>query len=451
VRISIVGTGYVGLVTGLSLASLGHKVICVDNDTKKVNKINNGESPFYEPDISELLKNMLLKKTFYATENLEESVLESEITIIAVGTPSVNDQIDLSFIEKATQQIGAALKEDNKYHVVAVKSTVLPGVTEQIVKPILEKYSQKKIGENIGLCMNPEFLREGSALEDALQPDRIVIGQADSRSGEEFAKIYSKFSCPKIFTNLWTAELIKYAANSLFATLISFANEISRISESTNKIDILDVWTGVHLDKRLSPVVGNKQIKPGMLNYILSGCGFGGSCFPKDIKALASFADHQKTEAKLIKSVIEVNKTQPHRMIVLLKKALGENLKGKRIAILGLTFKPNTDDIRESATFPIIEELISEGAKIICHDPMAYKKYIPTKLKILPINLAVSVNEALKNAEAAMVITGWDEYVKLTPQFFKKNMNKPIVIDGRRIYDKTVFTKAGIIYQGIGL
>lgn len=450
-RISIVGTGYVGLVTGLSLASLGHKVICVDKDTKKVNKINKGESPFYEPGISELLKKMLLKKTFYATENLEESVLESEITIIAVGTPSVNDQIDLSFIEKAAQQIGAALKEDNKYHIVAVKSTVLPGVTEQIVKPLLEKYSQKKIGENIGLCMNPEFLREGSALEDALQPDRIVIGQIDDKSGKEFAKIYSKFSFPKIFTNLWTAELIKYAANSLFATLISFANEISRISESTNKIDVVDVWKGVHLDKRLSPVVGNKQIKPGMLNYILSGCGFGGSCFPKDIQALASFADHQKVEAKLIKSVIEVNKTQPHRMILLLKKALGENLKGKRIVVLGLSFKPNTDDVRESPAFPIIEELISEGAKVICHDPMAYKEYVPSKLKDLPVNLAGSVNEALKNADAAMVITGWDEYVKLTSQFFKKTMNKPIIIDGRRIYDKTIFMKAGIIYKGIGL
>lgn len=450
-KISIVGTGYVGLVTGLSLAVLGHEVICVDNDQDKIFKINKGHSPFCEPGIDKLLKQEVAKKTLYVTNNLEKSVLESSVTIIAVGTPTVNNKIDLSFMETAAKQIGETLAKSKKYHVIAVKSTVLPGVTENIVKPILEKYSKKKVGKDFGVCMNPEFLREGNALEDALHPDRIVIGQIDGKSGKEFAKIYSKFSCPKIFTNLWTAELIKYAANSLFATLISYSNEISRIAESTGKVDVLDVWKGVHLDKRLSPYVGGKQIRPGVLSYIFSGCGFGGSCFPKDIQALASFADHQKVEAKLIKSVIEVNRTQPHRMIILLKKALGENLKGKRIAVLGLAFKPNTDDTRESAAFPIIEALISEGAKAICHDPMAYKEYIPTRLKTSAINLATSVNEALKNADAAMVITGWDEYVKLTPQFFKKTMNKPIIVDGRRIYDKIAFMRAGIIYKGIGL
>lgn len=450
-KISIVGTGYVGLVTGLSLAVLGHEVICVDNDQNKIFKINKGCSPFYEPGIDELLKQEVAKKSIYATDNFEKSILESSVTIIAVGTPTVNSKIDLSFIKKAAKQIGEALAKDDKYHVVVVKSTVLPGVTENTVRLILEKYSKKLAGNHFGLCMNPEFLREGCALEDALQPDRIVIGQIDEKSGKEFAKIYSKLSCPKIFTNLWTAELIKYTANSLFATLISFANEISRISESTNKIDVVDVWKGVHLDKRLSPYVGKKQIRPGILSYIFSGCGFGGSCFPKDIKALAIFAKMQKVDAKLIESVININKTQPHRLILHLKKAVGNDLKGKKIAVLGLAFKANTDDIRESSAFPIIEELILEKAKVVCHDPMVYKDNTPKQLANLNITLAKTVDEAIKNAEAVIVVTGWDEYIKLTPKFFKQNMKNAVVIDGRRIYDKNLFTSNGVIYKGIGL
>ncbi|MDO8638424.1 MAG: UDP-glucose/GDP-mannose dehydrogenase family protein [Candidatus Daviesbacteria bacterium] len=449
-KVAIVGTGYVGLVTGISLAVLNHEVACIDNDQKKISRINKGQSPFYEPGIDELLKKLVAKKSLLATDDLKKAVLESDITIIAVGTPTIENKIDLSFIKIAAQQIGEALANTDKYHVVTVKSTVLPGTTEQIVKPILEKYSKKQVGE-FGLCMNPEFLREGSALEDALHPDRIVIGQIDEKSGKEFAKIYSKFSCPKIFTNLWTAELIKYAANSLFATLISYSNEIARIAESTSKIDVVDVWKGVHLDKRLSPYVGKKQIRPGILSYIFSGCGFGGSCFPKDIKALASFAKMQKVDAKLIESVINVNKTQPHRLILHLKKTIGNDIKGKKIAVLGLAFKANTDDIRESAAFPITEELISEEAKVFCHDPMAYKENTPKQLADLNVVLTKTVDEAVKNAEAVIVVTGWDEYIKLTPKFFKQNMKQAVVIDGRRIYDKNSFIREGVIYKGIGL
>ncbi|MDP2684893.1 MAG: UDP-glucose/GDP-mannose dehydrogenase family protein [bacterium] len=447
-KISIVGTGYVGLVTGISLSYLGHQVDCIDSDKNKVSKINQGISPFYEPGLDEILKK-LLKKNLSAAVDLEKSVMESDVIIIAVGTPTVKNKrsfsskkIDLSFIEKSAEQIGEAMSKTNKYQVIAVKSTVLPGVSEKVVKPILEKYSQKKAGKDFGLCMNPEFLREGSALEDALNPDRIVIGQIDEKSGQEFAKIYSKAKAPKIFTNLWTAELIKYAANTLFATLISYANEIARISEDTGRIDVLDVWRGVHLDRRLSPMNGNTRIKPGVLNYILSGCGFGGSCFPKDIEALASFAKDQGVGASLIQSVIDINKTQPHRVILLLKKALGENLKDKNIAILGLSFKPNTDDTRQSPALPIIEELISEGAKIIIHDPMARSIDYP---------MASTIEEAIKQSDAVILVTAWGEYGKLTPQFFNENMKQPIVIDTRRIYDKYLFLNAGIMYKGIGL
>ena len=322
-------------------------------------------------------------------------------------------------------------------------------MTETVVKPIIEKFSNKKVGE-FGLCMNPEFLREGSALEDALNPDRVVIGQFDERSGKEFSKVYEKLSCPIIYTNLGTAEMTKYASNALLATLISFANEISRISEQAGEIDVLDVWKGVHLDKRLSPIVGGVRVKPGILSYIMSGCGYGGSCFPKDTQALVSFADEIGAQADLIKSVIQINKTQPQRTILLLKKAIGEELRGKKIAVLGLTFKPNTDDMRESAAFPIINQLISEGVVVICHDPKAYKECTPKALEELDITLAESVQEALEGADGVIVVTAWDEYVNLEPNFFKQYMKEPVLIDGRRIYNKSKFLSAGVIYKGIG-
>jgi len=449
-KVSIVGTGYVGLVTGISLAELGNKVICVDNDQEKVSMIQNGKPPFFEEGIENLLKKVLKTGNFSVTSDLEKAVLESDVTIIAVGTPTVDNKIDLSFIKRSSEQIGKTLGKIDRYHVVAVKSTVLPGVTEKVVKPLLEKYSHKKVGD-FGLCTNPEFLREGSALEDALHPDRIVIGQIDDKSGREFAKIYKKFSCPKIFTNLWTAELTKYAANSLLATLISYSNEIARISEGIGKVDVLDVWKGVHLDRRLSPYDGNTRIKPGILSYIMSGSGFGGSCFPKDTKALASFAKELNIKAPLINSVIDINRTQPYRVILLLKNVLGKTLKGKRVAVLGLSFKPDTDDTRESPSLVVINELISEGAKVICHDPMVYKKGIPKHLINLSVVFADSVQEAIKNTDAVVVITSWNEYIKLSPQFFKKYMKHPVVIDGRRIYNKNSFIKAGIVYKGIGL
>lgn len=449
-KIAIVGAGYVGLVTGVSLAKLGHQVLCIDKIRDKISTVNQGKSPFFEKGLDPLLKAVTKKGLFEATDKFQESILKSDITIIAVGTPTINGKIDLSAIKKAAEQIGKALQEVNKYHVVTVKSTVLPGVTEKFVAPILEKYSQKRIGE-FGLCMNPEFLREGTALEDALHPDRIVIGQYDDKSGKEFAKIYSKVLSPKIFTNLWTAEMIKYAANGLLATLISYSNEIARISQATGKIDAADVWKGVHLDKRLSPLIGNTRIKPGILNYILSGCGFGGSCLPKDTKALIAFADELGVDASLIKSAIEINRTQPHQVLLLLKDVLGENLKEKKIAVLGLTFKPDTDDIRESSALPIIEELLSQGAKVAAHDPKADKKNVFKQLTNPSFVLAETASEAIRNADAAIVVTAWKEYSKLPAEFFKKYMKRPVVIDGRRIYDKLSFLKTGVIYKGIGL
>lgn len=448
-KITIIGTGYVGLVTGVSLASLGHKVICVGRNKEKIRSINSGKSPFFEPGLDPLLRKLVRKGLIIATNNLEESVKHSDFTILAVGTPTVDNKIDLSEIKEVSKQIGRVLKEVKGYHVVVVKSTVVPGTSENIVKPLLEQYSFKTVGKDFGLCMNPEFLREGKALEDALELDRIVIGQYDLKSGKTFSKIYSKFKCPILFTNLKTAELIKYASNSLLATLISFSNEIARIAEKADGIDVLDVWKGVHLDRRLSPRVGKKLIKPGILSYILSGCGYGGSCFPKDTKALSNFADGINENALLIKSVIKINDTQPARVISLLKKAIGNDLRGKKIALLGLTFKADTDDLRESAALKILNELKLEGSEVISHDPWAYKKNVPQVLS--GYKLADKIEEALVEADAAILVTAWKEYLNLTPEFLKRLMKNPILIDGRRVLDKNKFIKKGVIYKGIGL
>lgn len=448
-KIVIIGTGYVGLVTGVSLADLGHRVVCVGRNKEKINAINNGKSPFFEPGLNEILKKLLKKKLISATDNFF-SINDAEIIIIAVGTPTIKNKIDLGEIKKASIQIGKELNSTGDYKVVVVKSTVVPGTSENVVMPLIEEYSGKKVGKELGLVMNPEFLREGNALEDALSPDRIVIGEYDKKSGKEFAKIYKEKKIPIVFTNLKTAEMTKYASNALFATLISYANEIARISEFTSGVDVQDVWKGVHLDKRLSPIVGKKRISPGFLSYILSGCGFGGSCFPKDTKALSNYADEIGVEAKLVKNVIDINSTQPHSLVLMLEDEVGKNLKGKKVGILGLSFKPNTDDLRESPAIGLINELLTKGVRIVAHDPQAYVDGIPQILSDLPIELVKTAKDAIQNSEAVILVTAWDEYKKLTPLIFKKLMKKPIVIDGRRFFDRSRFEDSGIIYRGIG-
>lgn len=437
-KIAVIGTGYVGLVTGVSLASFGHSVVCVGRNVDKITDINGGKSPFYEPGLDLLLQDVLRKKQFRAVVDLQRSLSEADISILAVGTPTIDNKIDLSEIKEAAKQIGEALRGRKTYHVVVVKSTVIPTTTEIVVKPLLEKHSGKTVGE-FGLCMSPEFLREGNAVEDALHPDRVVIGQYDKKSGKTFARLFKKLHTPIIFTNLQTAEMIKYAANSLFATLISYANEIARITETVPGIDVVDVWKGVHLDRRISP---------GTSHYIYSGVGFGGSCLPKDTKALLRFASLQGIDAKILKSVIDINTTQPQRIIVLLKEALGD-LKKKRIALLGLAFKPNTDDLRESASLAVLDLLLFLGATVVCHDPRVNKNN--KRFKDLPITMKISAADAIEGADAVVLLTAWDEYKKLTPDVFRKKMRKPVLIDGRRVFEKEYFEKSGIIYKGIGL
>ena len=440
-RISILGIGYVGLCTAVGFASKGYSVIASTHDAEKAAKINKGIPPFHEPSLKKLLEETIQNGHLKClTNKTEEAVLETDLTFNAVGTPSRPDgSIDLQFIETSTREIGKALKQKGAYHVVVIKSTVVPGTTQDLVKPILEKESKKKCGSDFGLCMNPEFLRQGSAFEDTLHTDRIVIGEYDKKSGDALENLYKGFYGkdipPTIRTTLSTAELIKYASNSLLATKISFINTIANICEKIPGADIKTVATAVGLDKRIGPL------------FLNAGLGYGGSCFPKDVKALMAYSKNLGYRLELLEAVENVNKIQPLRAVQFCKALLG-TLEGKRIAILGLAFKADTDDMREARVIPIINQLTKEGANVTAYDPVA----MPTAKTIFKnkIRYATSATECLENADCCILVTEWNEFKKLKPEDFTKNMKQPILIDGRRIYNPKVFSQK-LKFAAIGL
>jgi len=418
-NLSIVGTGYVGLVTGACFAKLGHHITCVDIDQDKIRKINNGVSPLYEEGLDNLL--LTYKDNITATTEYSPTVQTSDITFLCVGTPSLkNGGIDLSFLKEATKHIALALKNKNHYHLVAVKSTVLPGTTQDVVLPLLEQYSGKKVGKDLGLAMNPEFLKEGVAIKDFLEPDRIVIGSYDEKSKNTLRELYKNFSCPIVETSLAAAEIIKYASNAFLATKISFINEIGNLCKKLN-IDTYDVAEGMGLDTRIG--------RP----FLDSGIGWGGSCFPKDIDALIAWAKELNENVRIINSTRDVNTEQPLKLITLLKKHIPK-LKGITIGILGLAFKPNTDDIRESRALPIIHELLKEGAKVKAYDPQAMNNF---KRLYPQIEYCSKAAEVL-SADAILITTKWKEFTTL-------DYRGKIVIDGRRIDQ----AKNAHIYEGV--
>jgi len=331
------------------------------------------------------------------------------------------------------------LNKKDAYHLVVVKSTVVPGTTENMVKPSIEKNSGKCCGVDFGLCMNPEFLREGAALYDTLHPDRVIIGEHDEKSGDILESLYRDFlgeeTPPMIRTNLPTAELIKYANNAFLATKISFINAIANICEKIPEADVTVVAKGVGLDKRVSPL------------FLRAGLGYGGSCFPKDVKALISFSKSLGYSPVLFKAVENVNNVQPYRAVELAKKLIGD-LAGKRVAILGLAFKPETDDMREAVSMKITNKLLEEGANVVAYDPKASvnaKHVFGDK-----IEYARSSLECLKDAECCIVVTEWEEFKQLEPEVFIKHMKSPVVIDGRRIYNPKKFSRR-LKFAAIGL
>jgi UDPglucose 6-dehydrogenase len=445
VKVTIVGSGYVGLVSAAGLCEKGHEVTCVDLNSRVVDQINQGSSPIHEAGLPELLR-FHAGTRLRATTNLTEAVVASDLTLITVGTPYGGQGIDLSQIRAASIAIGEALKQREGYHVVAVKSTVVPGTTDDLVTPLLAKHSGKWPGPDFGVGVNPEFLREGEAVADFLNPDRIVIGGFDGRTVEVLGCLYEGFrGVDRIATSNRTAEMIKYASNALLATMISFANEIGNLCATIGSVDVVDVVRGVHLDRRLSPrLPSGQRIRPGFLSYLEAGCGFGGSCFPKDVQALVAHGEQLGSRMPLLKAVIEVNDHQPQKLLSLLKKHF-PSLAQKRVAVLGLAFKPGTDDLRASPAIPIVQELIAQRAIVTAYDPVAQpaaERLFGSKGVLFPGGLA----ETIENTDAILLVTRWDLFNTL-PGLLADRDPQPLIVDGRRMLDKQSVQR----YEGIGL
>ena len=443
-RISVIGTGYVGLVSGACFAETGHDCICVDVDPAKVELINRGQPPIHENGLDELLRRHVGKR-LRASTDLATAVRESDITFIAVGTPFDGARIDLSFVEEAARQIGQALREKNGYHVVVVKSTVVPGTTDSVVLPALERGSGKRAGADFGVGMNPEFLTEGTAISDFMRPDRIVLGGIDERSVSAQREVYASFAqTPTLVTNNKTAEMIKYTSNSVLATMISFANEIGNLCSTLGGVDVADVMQGVHLSRYFtSTLEDGRTVKAPISSFLWAGCGYGGSCLPKDTKALSAHGAAHGLPMPLLDAVIQTNLDQPARMITLLDRHFA-SLEGLDVAVLGLAFKEDTDDMRESPAIPIVMRLLERGARVVAYDPIAGA----AARKVLPpgVVYAESLEAAVARVDAALLITRWAEFNRL-PQLLAGNAKPPLLVDGRRMLAPASYAR----YAGIGL
>jgi UDPglucose 6-dehydrogenase len=441
-KVSIVGTGYVGLVTGACLAERGHEVICVDLDPCKVEMINSAQAPLYEKGLPELLQRNSGRR-LRAVTNLADAVAATELTFIAVGTPASGGQIDLKYIEAAASEIGAALGRKTSYHVVIVKSTVIPGTTVGTVRAALENASGKTVGLGFGLGMNPEFLTEGSAIADFSHPDRLVLGSMDAQTHDALLELYSSFdsAVPRIVTNPTTAEMIKYASNAVLATLISFSNEIARLCSMVGGVDAIDVMRGVHQASYFTVRHGADTFTAPITSFIEPGCGFGGSCLPKDVTALIGQGREKGLTMNLLQSVLDINRGQPEEVMRLIGRHFA-SLANVRITVLGIAFKPDTDDVRESPAFPIIRRLKAEGARVTAYDPVARPN---GHEDLIGIDLARSLPEAVADAKIIILVTRWAEFLPLAG-LLNKLGQRPLVVDGRRVLDPGSFAQ----YEGIG-
>ncbi len=428
--IAVVGTGYVGLVTALAFVAKGHRVVCVDVDAAKVDLVKRGKATFVEEGVNLALRKAVKSGGLLATTDGPSAVRGAEFSVLCVGTPARADgSMDDRQIRAATSMIGKALTRRRERHTIVVKSTVLPGTTEAVIVPEIRR--RAGASARFGLCVNPEFLREGSALQDALRPDRIIIGERDEASGDALAALYEPFDCTKLRCDLRTAEMIKYATNALLSTKVSFANELANLCDRFG-VDWDEVVKGVGLDPRINP------------RFMVPGVGFGGSCFPKDVAALVAAGSLQGYDARFLREVLALNDRQPLRAVDILEEELG-SLGRKRIAVLGLAFKAGTDDVRESRAIPIVRELEKRGAAVIGYDPVAGANFA----KAMPhITQAASVREALKGAHGCIIQADWPEFRKLTTKDFG-GMAKRVVVDGRRTLDRNALG-GGVVYRRIG-
>jgi len=430
-KIAMIGVGYVGLVSGTGLADFGNEVICADIDDEKIEKLKNGILPIYEPGLLELVKNNVEKGRLKFTTDVADAINKCQVIFIAVPTPSKDDgDVDLSYVFNVVETIANVIKD---FKVIVTKSTVPVGTGEKIINMLLEKGVKRELYE---IVSNPEFLREGSAVGDFMRPDRVVIGTESEKALEIMRDIYRPLyliETPIVATDIKTAEMIKYASNAFLATKISFINEIADICENVGA-DVQVVAKAMGLDGRISQ------------KFLHAGPGFGGSCFPKDTLALTKIAERAGTRARIVEAVIEVNRLQRRRIFEKLLKFVPK-LRGKTIGILGLSFKPNTDDIRESPAIDIIREIISRGGRVKAYDPKAMDEM----RKLFPqVTYVSSSYDALKDADAMIILTEWNEFRNMNLKFIKSVMKKPIMIDARNIYDPATVLKEGFLYDCVG-
>ncbi|HLC47955.1 MAG TPA: UDP-glucose/GDP-mannose dehydrogenase family protein [Candidatus Norongarragalinales archaeon] len=429
-KLGFVGAGYVGLVSASGYAKRGHSCTCVDIDGRKVDQINRGHPPIYEKGLETLLPGLVREGKLAASSSFS-SLADVDMILICVGTPSGTDgSVNLDFARDAAARIGEILRAAEGYKVIIVKSTVIPGSTSGVIAPILEKESGKKAGEDFGIAMIPEFLKEGTALEDFENPDRIIIGCEDGAAFEQLRKLHSDFKSPILHVPISTAEMIKYASNSFLATKISFINQLANLCDRLG-MDVDLVAKGMGMDRRIGP------------HFLKAGPGFGGSCLPKDVKALMHYSSSKGLEPTLLEAVMEINYLQPMRMIELASAEL--SLSGKKVAVLGLAFKAGTDDTRESPAITLVGELVRMGCNVVAYDPKGMDNF-----RRLFHNIAYSktMEEAINGADACFIVTDWQEFKKPL-EYFEKHMAFPLVIDSRRILEREG-GKGKAVYKAIG-
>ena len=438
--IAVIGTGYVGLVSGVCLASKGHKVTCFDKNKSVIGTLEQGKSHIHESGLEALMKSSRECLSFEYLDSSSESKLQSfDAVIVAVGTPTNNGKTDLGQVEAVAHLLSRVIKSTKNYISVIIKSTVIPGTTDTLVKNIIQNNSGKLLGE-FGLGMNPEFLREGNAIGDFLNADRIVLGFEDCLTLDVLRKIYEPWECKKIEVNSRSAEMMKYVNNTLLATLISSVNEYSNIARGIGNIDFEQVMNGVHLDHRWTPLSADGQkVFPKILDYLKPGCGYGGSCFPKDVMALSALANDKLMPSRIIDAVIDVNDNQPNVMVRILKTKVGV-ISNKRVLVLGLAFKPETDDVRESVSLKLLKLLNDEVVSLSAHDPIAIDNTRQQLGSSVKVEYVQDWRASISNNDIIIIATNWGIYESIIDS--KDMLIGKFVFDTRSLFDAKTFPGA---------
>ena len=427
-KICVIGVGYVGLVTGTCFGDLGHQVTCVDVDETKIEKLRSGVLPIYEPGLEEIVRRNTQAGRLEFTSSYSEAIDGSEFAFIAVGTPQGSGgEADLKYVRAAAQSIAEIMD----HPLIIVNKSTVPIGTGDWVSNIVRRHQPEPV--DFSVVSNPEFLREGAAINDFMHPDRIVLGSLDSQAAAQVAQLYLSLRAPIMITDLRTAEMIKYASNAFLATRISFINEIARICEALGA-DVKEVAVGMGYDKRIGP------------DFLDAGIGYGGSCFPKDVQALAHMAAVHGCHPQLLRAVMDINRDQRRQIVHKLRELLGR-LDQKVLGVLGLAFKPNTDDMREAPSVELIHLLQSEGAKIRAYDPVAM---VNADHYLSDVTLCQDAYDVAQGADALVIITEWNEFKHLSLPRLKKAMRQPIIVDGRNVYDVEQMKALGFVYRGVG-